>query len=131
MPVDGIGQQQGIAPHPPLAETIWMKLTISNSARHPGKEVPAVVPTAGDRRRNEGMRGRLAIRFLPGTTRLGWSYSAATHATASLRSSGGTCGLVVRPRFRNPNPRSPGHYNPELPEIARCQGYVTHRGQEP
>ena len=32
---------------------------------------------------------------------------------------------MVRPRFRDPNPRSPGHYTPELPEVASRQRYVT------
>ena len=32
---------------------------------------------------------------------------------------------MVRPRFPIPNPRTPEHYTPELPEVASRQQYVT------
>ena len=62
---------------------------------------------------------------MPGAIRLARLLLGLRPRAASFRSSGGTCGLVVRPRFRNPNPRSPGHYTPELPEVASRQQYVT------
>ena len=67
---------------------------------------------------------------LPGATRLATLLSC--HPRYGLFSVfRGNVRIVVRFRFRVPNPRTPRHHTPELPEAARRHAHDTHWRQEP